>query len=83
MAERNYESMSIEELEVEQQLLDQERKGLKAEMMKIVAILDRRQVEAEAQRKYEGMSAAEKAALHQMIAANGVESGEDVGKPGA
>ncbi len=74
----NYEQMSVEQLEAELQRISGERAELKAQALSAHAVLDRRNAEAAARRRLATMSDVEKAALAQIVAAEGIESGEAV-----
>jgi len=74
----NYEQMTVEQLEAELQRISGERAALKEKAVAVHAVLDRRNAEAAARRKLAEMSDVEKAALAQIVAAEGIESGEAV-----
>ena len=74
----NYEQMSVEQLTAELQRINEERAALKAVAGAVHAVLDRKQAVETARRKLAAMSDVEKAALAQVVAAEGIESGEAV-----
>jgi hypothetical protein len=75
--------MSSEELEAHYQELDGQRAAIQAEARLVRAEIDQRVAAAEAARKLASMSDREKAALIQMLEAQGIESAEGFGSPGA
>lgn len=78
----DYESMTVAALEKENQKLSEKREAIRQEQKKLVAVMDKRQAQEEAQRKYDRMSDPERAALAQVITkAGGIESEEGVGVP--
>jgi len=79
----NYEDMSIEQLEKENNKLSARRLEIKSEQMKIVAVLERKRSEKEAAAKVARMTDKEKQAMARVIQAEGIESTEAVGEPGA
>ena len=73
-----YDELTVEELEAEIARLNGERAELKEEALAAHAVLDRRNIERAARRALTTLSGAERLALMQMVAAEGVESGEQV-----
>jgi len=78
----NYEEMTNDELRAENVRLFEERKALKAEQMKITAVLDKRIIAENVSKKLERLSDPEKAALAQVLEPPGVESPGKVGNLG-
>ena len=74
----NYEQMTVEQLEAELQRISGERAALKEQAVAAHTVLDRRQAVEAARRKLAEMSDVEKAALAQIVAAEGIEGGEAV-----
>ncbi len=78
----NYESKGVEELQAELARIAEARAALRTEALAVHAALDRAQARQAAAATMAGLSDVEKAALAQMILAQGIESGEAVGVPG-
>lgn len=74
----NFEQMTVEQLTAELQRLNEQRAALREQAMAAHAVLDRKQAVATARRKLAEMSDVEKAALAQLVQAEGIESGEAV-----
>jgi len=74
----SYEAMTVEQLEAELQRISEERAALKTRAVAAHAVLDRRNGEAAARRRLATMSDVERAALAQIVATEGIESGEAV-----
>ena len=74
---------TIATLEAELTALHAERKRLKAKHREIAVQLDRLRVEAEAARKVAAMSPGERAAIAQVLGAQGIGASATVGTPGA
>lgn len=74
----NYEQMTVEQLTAELQRLNEQRAALREQAMGVHAVLDRKQAVETARRKLAEMSDVEKAALAQLVQAEGIESGEAV-----
>lgn len=75
----NYENMTIEQLEAEMQRITEERARLRAEALKVQAVLDRQYAAMRAAILLESMSDADKAALAQAVTgAGGIASQESV-----
>jgi hypothetical protein len=74
--------MTIEQLEGVQRDLHMDFKEIKMKKRMIAAILDQQRAHAEARRKWDAMSGAEKAAVTQIIGAKGIASSSAVGTPG-
>ena len=74
----SYELMTVEQLTAELQRINEERAALREQAMAVHAVLDRKQAVETARRKLAEMSDVEKAALAQIVAAEGIESGEAV-----
>ena len=80
----DYESMTNDQLEAENQRLWETRVEAKKEQLKIKKILDERYAKEEVRKKVEGMSDAEKAELKQVLSnVGGIKSEAEVGEPGA
>lgn len=79
----NYEEMTIPELEKVIQGMAAQVLEIKAEQRKAHAVLDEKVIRADLVRKLANLTDPEKAALVQMIQAEGVEGQEGVGIPGA
>jgi len=77
---KNYEDMTIEELEDVNQKLDENKSAIREEQLKVNAVITRKTAEAEAGRKLENMSSSEREALAQLLKTEGIESGESVSK---
>lgn len=77
-----YEKMSIPELEAEINTLDQAMEVIRARKRAAAKVLDGKLVMAEAVRKVEHMSDAERAALVQVLNPDGVMSQEQLGLVG-
>ncbi|KKM90001.1 hypothetical protein LCGC14_1243070 [marine sediment metagenome] len=80
---KDYESMSVEALDAENQRLQGQRDTVREELRRLVAVRDRKAVLEAAERQVAAMGEPEVAALAQVIQAQGIESGEAVGEPGA
>ncbi len=80
---KDYESMSVEALDAENQRLQGQREGIREELRRLVAVRDRKAVLEAAERQVAAMGDPQKAALAQVIQAQGIASGEAVGEPGA
>lgn len=76
------ERLSIEELEQELGEINSQRDELAVVARQVSAVLNRKVGEREVRRKLEKMSEGERAALAQIIRAEGIESGEAVGQIG-
>lgn len=76
----DYEAMSIEELEAAISELTLQQRELKVEKLALQAVLSRKQDEAEAARKASAMSPGEKAALLQLLQADGITTSEEFGE---
>lgn len=74
----NYEQMTVEQLTAELQRLNEQRAALREQAIAVHAVLDRKQAVETARRKLAEMSDVEKAALAQLVQAEGIESGEAV-----
>lgn len=74
----NLEQMTVAELEAELARLTAERAALRERALTVHAVLDRKQAEQRAMRTLAGLSDVERAALAQVVQAQGVESGERV-----
>lgn len=79
---KQLKNMTAEELESRYQEIEGERAALQVEAREVRAEIDRRAAEAEAVRKLATMSDPEKAALMQMLEAQGIQSAEAFGTPG-
>jgi len=75
---KSLEKMSIEELEFYIQDLMAQRAEVVAMQREAQGVLDRKRAERDAREKVGRMSDAEKAALLQVVRAEGIESGEVV-----
>ncbi|MEW6211544.1 MAG: hypothetical protein AB1631_24470 [Acidobacteriota bacterium] len=83
MADKNYEAMSIEELEDEIHSLGDRRAAI-AELQRAAhRVLNEKLCAQAVARKLESMSDAEKAALWQQLNAESIQSQEEVGTPGS
>jgi len=78
----NYEEMTIEQLDKEKQELDKKRAGIKAEQLKICAVLEKRVDEKKVKEKIDGMTDKEKTIATQILSAKAIVSEEEVGTPG-
>jgi len=78
----NYEAMTIPELEKEKLELDKKRAGIKAEQLKICAVLEKRIDEKKVKEKIDGMTDKEKTIATQILSAKAIVSEEKVGTPG-
>lgn len=75
----NYETMTVDQLEAEMKRLTEERARLRAEALKVQAVLDRQYAAMRAAILLESMSDADKAALAQAVTgAGGIASQESV-----
>lgn len=74
----NLEQMTVAELEAELARLTAERAALRERGLAVHAVLDRKQATERAQRTLAGLSDVERAALAQVVQAQGIESGERV-----
>lgn len=72
------DAMSIEELEQHIQKLDEVKQAVREQQHDAHAVLDRKNAEVEAQRRYDAMSSPERAALQQVLETQGIESEEQV-----
>jgi len=79
----NYEAMTLPELEKEKQELDKKRVDIKAEQLKLCAVLEKRVDEKKVKEKIEAMTDKEKKIATQILSAKAIVSEEEVGKPGA
>ena len=80
----DYENMTVEQLEAENQKLMAKRREIVSEQRILNAVRDRKIIEAKAKATIEGMTDSEKAALSQVLSGvGGIGSGEKVGTPGA
>jgi len=80
----DYENMTVEQLEKENQKLMAKRREIVSEQRILNAVRDRKIIEAKAKATIEGMTDSEKAALTQVLSgAGGIGSEEKVGTPGA
>lgn len=77
----NYEDMSLEQLEKENQKLMAQKDAIRENQKVITALMDEKSSMAEAQRKVATMSNAEKAALVQVLQPQGIASEETFGTP--
>lgn len=76
---KNYEAMTVEELEAEIAEINAERAALKDVAVAVHGFLDAKNAQASALRKLATLSDAEKALLVQMIEAQGAESNGAIG----
>jgi len=75
-----YEDFSIEELEAAIAAITLEQSRLKQQKLAIHSVLDRKMQTAEATRKLAAMSDSEKAALLQVMQAEGIPTAEEFGE---
>lgn len=75
----NHDTMTVDELEAEIAGINEQRAVLKAKAVEVHRVLDAKNVKAAAERKLATLSDAEKAALVQMIQAQGAPSNGSVG----
>ena len=78
----NYEAMTLPELEKEKQELDKKRVGIKAEQLKICAVVEKKVDEKKVKEKIDSMTDKEKAIAAQVLGARAIVSEEEVGTPG-
>lgn len=78
-----YGDMTVEELEAEQTRLHAEARAVQARRGEVAAVLDKRRTAEAAQRRVEGLSDPERAALAQALGVPGIQAGSQVGTPGA
>jgi len=78
----NYEAMTLPELEKEKQELDKKRVGIKAEQLKICAVVEKKVDEKKVKEKIDGMTDKEKTIATQILSAKAIVSEEKVGTPG-
>lgn len=83
MATSKIEKLSIDELILVQQKINDERAQLREKAVEIQAWIDRRTAEETARVKLASMSDAEKTALLQQLSVGGINSEEKAGIPGA
>lgn len=76
---KNYDTMTVEELEAAIAEINAQRAVLKAQAVAVHAVLDAKNVLASTAKKLATMSDAEKSALVQMINAEAVQSNGAVG----
>jgi len=76
----DYEEMTVEELEEENLRLMGEKDKIRAEQLKIKAVLDKKVALRDAERKLATLSDSEKRALLQVIHTQGIPSAEEFGK---
>lgn len=81
-AEKSLEEMSLAELEALAAQLADDYRQLGQARRKVAAALGARQSERAARDRLAAMPEAERAALAQLLKADGIESGEQFGKPG-
>jgi hypothetical protein len=76
----NYEEMTLQELELENEKLMEQKEAIREKQKRINEIMTKKMVEAETRKKYKSMSEAEKEALTQIISgAGGIKSKEEMG----
>lgn len=78
-----YDSMTIEALTKESAKLAKDRAAIKAEQIKVAAVLGKKESEKKYADKVKAMNSAERKALAQAIDVVGIKSEEKVGEPGA
>lgn len=74
---------TYEELKAQKQTIDSQIEELQAEKRRLKGEMDKLAEHEEARRKVEAMSDPERQALAQALEIIGIESGEEVGTPGA
>lgn len=79
----NYEAMTSADLELKLMEFGEQRAAIKAEALKVQAVLDARAVQAELERSLSGMSDGAKALLAQQLGVQGIPSALAIGVPGA
>jgi len=79
----NYEEMSLEQLDKKFLEMREERVEIKADMVKINAVREKRIDEKKVKEKIDGMTDKEKAIAAQVLVAKAIVSEEAVGTPGA
>lgn len=82
VAKRELQSLSTEELESFIQKTDREMQSLRDDKRRAHELLDEKNAQADAIRRYEQMSEPERAALLQHMEAVGIESQEQVSEVG-
>ena len=79
----NYDTMTLPELEKEKQELDKKRVGIKAEQLKICAVIEKKVDEKKVKEKIDSMTDKEKKIATQILSGAGaIASEEAVGTPG-
>ena len=78
----DYEAMTVEQLEKEKLELDKKRTGIKAEQLRICAVLEKRVDEKKVKEKIDSMTDKEKQIATQVLSAKAIVSEEKVGTPG-
>jgi Fe2+ or Zn2+ uptake regulation protein len=81
MPKPDYESMTLEELEIVRQDLQNKRLEVAAEQDEVVAIIQKKGAAIGAQQKYDALTDSEKKALHQILSISGIKSEEKMGRP--
>ena len=82
MPKKDIDAMSLEELEALNQELMAEKESIRERQREVAAAMDARQAEADASRLMESMSEPQKAALAQVVKAEGIKPASKVGTPG-
>lgn len=83
VSKKELQGYSIQELEEFIQSTDREVQKLRQDKVRAHALLDQRNAEEEAARRYETMSDPERRALAQFMEAQGIASEEKAGTPGS
>lgn len=80
---KSFHEMTDDELEALNQELMRQKAVIRLEQHKIHAVLTKRRAEQDARRQVARMSPAQRAAAAQIIQAEGIDSSEAIGEPGA
>jgi len=79
----NYNEMSLEELLEKNKEITTQRDALKAEALKVSKAIEVKLADKSVRKKYDQMGKEEKKKLAQLLQAEGIESEESFGIPGA